>query len=95
MEVRIVAILQAKPEYIDAVSEAAHQAVEPSRAELGNLQYDLHSEPGKTGTFVFFERWASPEAVEKHNGTEHFKHLIGQLDGKLAHQEIKVLKQIA
>ena len=42
MEVRVIATLQAKAGFEAAVSEAAHDILEPSRQELGNLQYDLH-----------------------------------------------------
>ncbi|WP_440511680.1 putative quinol monooxygenase, partial [Serratia sarumanii] len=59
MEVRVIATLQAKAGFEDAVSEAVHDILEPSRQELGNLQYDLHRDLEKPGVFVFFERWAS------------------------------------
>ena len=42
MEVRVIATLQAKAGFEAAVSEAVHDIIEPSRRELGNLQYDLH-----------------------------------------------------
>jgi quinol monooxygenase YgiN len=95
MEVRVIATLQAKPEFVSAVSDAVHEIMEPSRQELGNLQYDLHRDLEQPGTFVFFERWASAEALEKHNATEHFKQFVSQLDGKLDLLDIKQLKKIA
>ncbi|CAI0914404.1 antibiotic biosynthesis monooxygenase [Serratia proteamaculans] len=95
MEVRVIATLQAKPEFVSAVSDVVHAIIDPSRQELGNLQYDLHRDLEKPGTFVFFERWASPEALEKHNATEHFKHFVSQLEGKLDSLDIKQLKKIA
>ncbi|CAM4067301.1 putative quinol monooxygenase [Serratia silvae] len=91
MEVRVIATLQAKPDSIDAV----HEIIEASRLETGNLQYDLHRDMDKSGSFVFFERWASSEALEKHNVTEHFKRFVSQIDGKLESLEIKKLKKIA
>ncbi|MEB6335595.1 putative quinol monooxygenase [Serratia rhizosphaerae] len=95
MEIRVVATLQAKAECIDDVNEAVHQIINASRQELGNLQYDLHRELDKPGTFVFFERWASAEALDKHNATEHFQHFVHQIDGKLDSLDIKQLKKIA
>lgn len=38
---------------------------------------------------LFFERWASDEALEKHNKTEHFKQLVKAIDGKLESLDIK------
>lgn len=95
MEVRVIATLQAKPEFVSAVSDAVHEIIDPSRQELGNLQYDLHRDLEKPGTFVFFERWASAEALEKHNATEHFKQFVASIDGKLDLLDIKQLKKIA
>ena len=95
MEVRVIATLQAKPEFLSAVSEAVHEIIEPSRQELGNLQYDLHRDLEKPGIFVFFERWASSEALDKHNATAHFQRFVGQVDGKLDVLDIKKLKKIA
>ncbi|MFA3779369.1 putative quinol monooxygenase [Yersinia sp. 1652 StPb PI] len=95
MEVRVIASLVAKPEFIDAVKEAVHLVIEPSREEKGNLQYDLHAESDQKGSFVFFERWASDDALEKHNKTEHFKAFVKAVEGKLENLEIKKLKQIA
>ena len=95
MEVRVIASLVAKPEFIDAVKEAVHLVIEPSREEKGNLQYDLHAESGQKGSFVFFERWASDDALEKHNKTAHFKEFVKSIEGKLESIEIKKVKQIA
>lgn len=95
MEVRVIASLVAKPEFIAEVSAAVHQVIEPSREESGNLQYDLHAESGQKGSFVFFERWASEDALEKHNKTEHFEALVKAIEGKLESIEIKKVKQIA
>ena len=95
MEVRVIATLQAKAGFEAAVSEAVHDILEPSRQELGNLQYDLHRDLEKPGTFVFFERWASSEALDKHNETAHFQQFVSRLDGKLDVLDIKKLKKIA
>ncbi len=69
MEIRVIASIVAKTEFIEEVKAALHQIIEPSREEKGNLQYDLHTESEQKGSFVFFERWASDEALEKHNKT--------------------------
>lgn len=53
MEVRVIASLVAKPEFIDAVNEAVHLVIEPSREEKGNLQYDLHAESGQKSSLCF------------------------------------------
>ncbi|EIC83635.1 putative quinol monooxygenase [Serratia sp. M24T3] len=95
MEVRIVAPLTVKPEYIEEVTHALLDVVAASREELGCLQYDLHREIDSANSFVFYERWRSDEAVAQHEASEHFKHFVKQLDGKLEKIEIKKLKLFA
>ncbi|KZE68999.1 monooxygenase [Fictibacillus phosphorivorans] len=46
--------------------------VEASRAESGNIQYDLMKDTEKESTFLMVEVWESQEAVQKHNTSEHF-----------------------
>lgn len=94
-EVRIVATLIAKPEHKAATHSAVERVVEPSRQEMGNIQYDLHEEIGHKGTYVFFEVWASQEAVDRHNSTVHFQNFVEEVEGKLETLDIKVLHQIA
>ncbi len=95
MEIRIVAPLTVKPEYLEEVTQAMLAVVAASREELGCLQYDLHQEIGSTHSFVFYERWRSDEAVAQHEASEHFQHFVTQLDGKLESIEIKKLKLFA
>ncbi|RLM27098.1 antibiotic biosynthesis monooxygenase [Brenneria alni] len=94
MEIRIVASLQAKAEFIEAVTTAVKQVVAPSRQEPGNLQYDLHEEIDKPGAFVFFERWKNQAVLTEHNQTEHFRRLVSQLEGKTEEMDVKLLKYL-
>ena len=52
MEIRVIASIVAKTEFIEEVKAALHQIIEPSREEKGNLQYDLHTESEQKGSFV-------------------------------------------
>lgn len=95
MEVRIVAPLTVKPEFVEEVTQTLLTIVAASREELGCLQYDLHREIGSSNSFIFYERWRSEEAVAQHENTEHFKHFVSQLEGKLEKIEIKKMKVLA
>ncbi|PLR41431.1 antibiotic biosynthesis monooxygenase [Chimaeribacter californicus] len=95
MEVRVVASLVAKPEYLEEVTATLHEIIEPSRLEVGCIQYELHQDNENPAGFVFFERWRSQEALDKHSNSEHFGRFASQLEGKLASLDIKTLKQIA
>ncbi|MDR3431950.1 MAG: putative quinol monooxygenase [Rouxiella aceris] len=95
MEVRIVAPLTVKPEFVEEVTQTLLTIVAASREELGCLQYDLHREIGSSNSFIFYERWRSEEAVAQHENTEHFKHFVSQLEGNLEKIEIKKMKVLA
>jgi quinol monooxygenase YgiN len=45
----------------------------PTRAEPGNLIYDLYQSPEKKNYFMRFEVWRNPAALEEHKQTPHLK----------------------
>ncbi|KAA8730270.1 quinol monooxygenase YgiN [Ewingella americana] len=94
MEVRVVATVVAKPEFVKEVTDAMHQLIEHSRQELGCLQYDLHQDIDHPETFIFYERWASQEALSQHNETEHLVGFARFIEKKVARLDIKRLKKI-
>ncbi|KFX07884.1 antibiotic biosynthesis monooxygenase [Pectobacterium betavasculorum] len=91
MEIRIVATIQAKAEFIADVTATLQRVVSPSRQEAGNVQYDLHAVMDKLGSFVFFERWKDRDALALHEQSAHFKNLLAELDGKTESVDIKLL----
>ncbi len=45
----------------------------PTRAESGNIAYDLYQSPMKKNEFMRIEVWRNPEALELHKATPHLK----------------------
>lgn len=45
----------------------------PTRAEAGNIQYDLYQSPNKKNEFMRLEVWKSAQALEEHKATPHIK----------------------
>ena len=45
----------------------------PTRAESGNLRYDLYQSPTNKNYFMRFEIWTNPQALEFHKTTPHLK----------------------
>ena len=41
------------------------------RAEKGCIRYDFHKNRSEDGTFLFYEIWESPEALDAHGKTPH------------------------
>jgi quinol monooxygenase YgiN len=46
--------------------------IEASRAEEGNISYDLVKDTEKAGAYTMVELWKDMDAVKFHNQTEHF-----------------------
>ena len=57
----IIAHIHANPEQIDLVKAELHKVIEPTRAEKGCLNYDLHQDNEDPAHFFFFENWESRE----------------------------------
>jgi len=45
----------------------------PTRAEAGNIQYDLYQSPTKKNQFMRIEVWRHAQALEDHKATPHIK----------------------
>jgi len=95
MEIRVVATIVAKADFKTKVTEALLEVIEPSRQEVGCLQYELHQDLDNDRTFVFYERWASEDALNQHNKTTHFQTFAKSLEGKLDELTIRRLKTLA
>jgi quinol monooxygenase YgiN len=78
----LTAIVKAKPDQVDAVKEALLSLVEPTRKEAGCLCYNLHQSKSDPMMFMFYEQWASQEALDAHGRTPHMKALGGKLKDK-------------
>lgn len=77
-EIRLVAVVQAKPGHEESVADILKEAVGPSMSDDGCLEYTLHQDREVAGRFVFIECWADANALVTHEQTEHFLRL-GQL----------------
>jgi quinol monooxygenase YgiN len=71
--VKIVAILEARPGRAEALENLLQGMLSPSRAEPGNLRYDLWGDRDKPGRFVLDELYRNPDAVAAHRATAHFQ----------------------
>lgn len=78
----LTAMVKAKPGKEDAVKEVLLALVEPTRKEPGCLCYNLHQSKSDKTQFMFYEQWASKEAIDAHGKTPHMKALGGKLKDK-------------
>lgn len=72
-QIRVVAIIEAKPGQEAALEVAALACIAPTREETGCIEYRLHRDSEDASRFVFIETWKSPAALDTHLGTPHLK----------------------
>ncbi|WP_313273848.1 putative quinol monooxygenase [Stenotrophomonas sp.] len=96
-ELNALVVLRAKPGREDRLRSNLIDLVEPSRAEAGNLRYDLYQDAGDKARFVFIERWASPEDQQRHhNDGPHIQAFHADGDDDVQSREIiMVLERLA
>jgi quinol monooxygenase YgiN len=70
--------------------------VTPTRTEDGCVQYDLHEAEDRPGSFLFFEKWTSAQALEAHLACPHIASVLPELGSILAQPaRISKFRQIA
>ena len=71
-EVVTVAIVKAQEGKEAELERAVETLVTASHGEEGNLTYAVHRALQEPRTYVFVERYTSPDAFQAHLGSEHF-----------------------
>ena len=67
----------------------------PTRAEPGNLRYDLYQSPTNRNYFMRFEVWRNPQALEDHKMTPHLKASFERRKNKGWMTEITTWKRVS
>ncbi len=79
----IVATIQALQGFESDVEKALKACIEPTLAEDGCLQYDLHADNNKPGLFLFYENWATREQWLVHMESTHLATMKTATEGKM------------
>lgn len=88
--VKIVAILIARPGKAEALETFLKEMLPLSRAEPGNLRYDLWVDSAEPGRFVLDELYRNQDAVAAHSASAHFQTYLSTI-GDLAERSAFVL----
>jgi quinol monooxygenase YgiN len=72
MEFVVIARYRAFAGEEDRVEAALRNMVEPTRAEPGNLDYQVLRDPDEHGVFMLIERYIDDDAFAAHLESEHF-----------------------
>ncbi len=77
--ITVIAIAKVKPGTEAAFQAAASKILAPTRAESGNLQFNLHQAVAAKGEFAFVEQWKSPEDLDQHLQTPHMQAFFAEV----------------
>jgi quinol monooxygenase YgiN len=77
--VKIVGILTALPGKAEELRALVFELQAASRAEPGNLRWDIWLDQANPDRFVIDELYASQDDVAVHVGTQHFKNYVGRV----------------
>ncbi|WP_313549816.1 putative quinol monooxygenase [Pseudomonas sp.] len=78
--ISVIASIQTRSEHEQEVVEAIRACISLSEAEEGCLLYSCHKDINISGRFVFIERWASKDALDRHVQTVHFLKMIKAIE---------------
>jgi quinol monooxygenase YgiN len=92
--IKIVAILTAKSGKTEALRGLLDSMLASSRAEPGNLRYDLWADQAEAGRFVLDELYRDAEAVAAHRASPHFQAYLSTI-GDLADRTALTLDAVA
>lgn len=77
---KIVAILTARPGKAEALRALLDGMLTPSRAEAGNLRYDLWVDQADPNRFVLDELYRDNAAIAAHRASPHFQDYLSKIN---------------
>lgn len=72
----IIARVRAKAGQESRLREELRRLLAPTRVEAGCISYDLQQSQDDPALFLFYENWASQQALDAHFQTPHIQALM-------------------
>lgn len=89
--VTVIAHMRAKPGKEQALRNGLEALIEPTRQEVGYVNYDLHQGIEDSSLFYLYENWESVDTHETHMQTPHLEDFASRL-GELLDGELTVVR---
>lgn len=90
----IVARIEAGPGKSEQVKAALMGLIEPTRKEVGCIQYDLHQDNENPAVFLFYETWASRELWQAHMNAPHLVEYMKATEGAVISFSLNEMSRI-
>lgn len=82
-QVTVIAKVRAKEGMAEEVLKELTALLEPSRADAGCINYNLHRSADDESEFMFYENWQSRQALDDHIMTPHLRAFLERSDSLL------------
>ncbi len=80
-QITLIATVKAKPGTSEGLGERLAALVEPTRAEAGCINYDLHRSTEDADVWMFYENWRSKFDLDAHIQTPYLQAFIERSSG--------------
>ncbi len=90
----IVATITARKEQLELVKAELTRLIEPTRAEAGCIQYDLHQDNDHPEVFLFYENWESRELWQAHMDSDHLRQYLAATEGAVAEFSLREMQRL-
>ncbi|NDV18473.1 antibiotic biosynthesis monooxygenase [Pseudodesulfovibrio sp. JC047] len=94
MEIRIIALIEAKPGHSIPLQEKLEALVAASRSEPGCLTYQLHRDTKNHDKFFIYEIWENQTVLDTHNNAPHFTHFVESTTDMVQTLQVNFLEAI-
>lgn len=91
MKIYITAILKTKPEFRGEMLSVFDNMIRNTRNETGCELYRLHQNESDRDTFVFYEIWKDPLALDLHNRQQYILEFV-KLAGEKLQEKPEIIK---
>lgn len=79
-QLSIVAILRARTGQEEELGRRLRELIEPTRAEPGCINYDLHRSNTDAAVWVLYENWKTPADLDIHFAQTYLVKLLADFD---------------
>ncbi|EMI19980.1 antibiotic biosynthesis monooxygenase [Rhodopirellula maiorica SM1] len=90
----IVANIKANADKVDLVKSELLKLIDPTVAEPGCVQYDLHQDNDDPAHFLFYENWESRELWQMHSNSNHVKALAAATEDAIEELSIYEMTKV-
>lgn len=84
MAIHVIAELTAVSDRTEELKTILTALIEPTRAELGCIKYELWQSASEINNYTFVEVWQSEAHLEAHLKSPHIQQALAQLPGVVA-----------